>query len=160
MLPFSVALPWKCNTWIVARVVETFVFIVAIITVTLPWKRPKLTVMQQALSRYYGNAIWCIDRYQGKPNMSQYIILRELVMDGDNSLSLTSLSLHYRFANVLHFWTLILLLNTLWRECSGLLTLCSELLYITSLDLYTVSMSSFRCNLTQYQSFSRSLHPD
>jgi hypothetical protein len=27
----------------------------------LLWKRPKLTVMQQALLRYYGNAIWCID---------------------------------------------------------------------------------------------------
>jgi hypothetical protein len=32
-------------------------FIVATITVALLWKRPKLTVMQQALSRYYGNAI-------------------------------------------------------------------------------------------------------
>jgi hypothetical protein len=41
--------------------VETFVFIVATITVTLPWKRPKLTVMQQALSRYYENATRCTD---------------------------------------------------------------------------------------------------
>jgi hypothetical protein len=41
--------------------VETFVFIVATITVTLQWKRPKLTVMQQAPSRYYGNATRCTD---------------------------------------------------------------------------------------------------
>jgi hypothetical protein len=41
--------------------VETFVFIVATITVTLLWKLPKLTVMQQAPSRYYGNATRCTD---------------------------------------------------------------------------------------------------
>jgi type III secretory pathway component EscS len=32
MLPFIAALLWKCNTCIVARVVETFVSIVATIT--------------------------------------------------------------------------------------------------------------------------------
>jgi hypothetical protein len=70
--------------------VETFVSIVATITVTLLWKRPKLTAMQQALSRYYGNAAthryttgtatlpWKCNMvhrlcYQGKPDMSQYL---------------------------------------------------------------------------------------
>jgi hypothetical protein len=72
-----------------------------------------------------------------------YIMLRRLIMAGHNYLSLTSLSLQYRFANVHHIWTLILLLNTFWHEVSGLVTLCSELLYITSFDLYTVHLSLF-----------------
>jgi hypothetical protein len=70
-----------------------------------------------------------------------YINLCGLVMDDHNSLSLSSQSLLYRFANVLHICTLILLLNTFRQECSGLVTLSSELLFITSFDLYTVSMS-------------------
>jgi hypothetical protein len=58
--------------------VETFVFIVATITFTLPWKRPKLTVMQQALSRYYGNAIWCIDHVT-----KENLICHNIKTDGD-----------------------------------------------------------------------------
>jgi hypothetical protein len=93
MFPFIAALLWKCNTGIVARVVETFVSIVATITVTLLWKRPKLTVMQQALSRYYGytathcyttgtaTLLWKCNMvhrscYQGKPNMSILLLVR------------------------------------------------------------------------------------
>jgi hypothetical protein len=70
-------------------------------------------------------------------------MLRVLVMDRHNSLSLTSLSLLYRFANVLHIWTLFILLNTFWFEWTGIVTLCNELLYITSFDLYTLSMTLF-----------------
>jgi hypothetical protein len=33
----------------------------ATVTAMLLWKWHKLVAMQQALSRYYGNAIWCID---------------------------------------------------------------------------------------------------
>jgi hypothetical protein len=40
-----------------------------------------------------------------------YIMLCGLVMEGHNSLILTSLSLLHRFANVLHIWTVILMLN-------------------------------------------------
>jgi hypothetical protein len=70
-----------------------------------------------------------------------YILLRGLVMDCHNSLSLTYLSLQYRFANVLTIWTLFLLLKTFWHDWSDVVTLCNELLYITSFDLYTISMS-------------------
>jgi len=63
-----------------------------------------------------------------------YHILRCLVMDGHASLSLTSLSLLYRFVNVLYLRTLFLLLNTF---CHGL----SRILYIVGFDLYTVSMT-------------------
>jgi hypothetical protein len=72
-----------------------------------------------------------------------YIMLRGLVMDRHNTLSLTSLTLLYRFANVLHIWTLFLLLKTFWHDWSGIVTLCIELLYITRFDFYTVSMSLF-----------------
>jgi hypothetical protein len=72
-----------------------------------------------------------------------YFMLRRLVVDGHNSLSLTSMSLLYRFANVLHIWTLFLLLNTFSLEWSGLVTLCNELLYITSFELCTVFMTLF-----------------
>jgi hypothetical protein len=41
-----------------------------------------------------------------------YLMLRGLIMDCQNSLNLTSLSLLYRFVNVLYNWTLFLLLNT------------------------------------------------
>jgi len=73
--------------------------------------------------------------------MLMYHILRCLVMDGHASLSLTSLSLLYRFVNVLYIWTLFLLLNTFCHEWSRLVTLCHELLYILGFDLYTVSMT-------------------
>jgi hypothetical protein len=72
-----------------------------------------------------------------------YIMLRGLVMEDHNSLSLTSLSLQYRFANVPTIWTLFLLLNTFWHDWSDLVTLCNELRYITSFDFYTVSMTFF-----------------
>jgi hypothetical protein len=68
-------------------------------------------------------------------------MLRGFAMDGHNSLSLTSLSLLYRFVNVLYIWTLYLLLNTFWQERSRLVRLCNELLYIISFDLYTLSMT-------------------
>jgi hypothetical protein len=68
-----------------------------------------------------------------------YIPLRGLVMDGHNSLSLTSLSLLYRFANVHHIWTLFLLLHTFCKEWSRIETLFYEILYIISFDLNTFS---------------------
>jgi hypothetical protein len=43
---------------------------------------------------------------------AKILMLRVMVMDRHNSLSLTSLSLLYLFANVLHIWTLFILLNT------------------------------------------------
>jgi hypothetical protein len=73
--------------------------------------------------------------------MLMYLILRCLVMDGHASLSLTSLSLLYRFVNVLYIWTLFLLLNTSCYEWSRIITLCHELLYILGFDLYSVSMT-------------------
>jgi hypothetical protein len=72
-----------------------------------------------------------------------YNMLRGLVMDGHNSYSLTSLSLQYRFANVLTIWTLFLLLNTFCHEWPRLLALCNELLCLISFDLYTVPMTLF-----------------
>jgi hypothetical protein len=68
-------------------------------------------------------------------------MLRGLVMDGHASLTLTSLSLLYRFVNVLYIWTLFLLLNSFCHAWSRLVTVCHELLYIISFDLYTVSMT-------------------
>jgi hypothetical protein len=50
-------------------------FIVATITVTSPWKRPKLTVMQQAPSRYYGNATRCTDHVTTE-NLICHIIIK------------------------------------------------------------------------------------
>jgi hypothetical protein len=66
-----------------------------------------------------------------------------LFMDSHNSLSLTTLSLLYRFAKVLNIWNLFILMNTFWLEWSGIVKLCNELLYITSFDLYTLSMTLF-----------------
>jgi hypothetical protein len=62
-------------------------------------------------------------------------------MDGHDSYTLTSLSLLYRFVNVLYVRTLFLLLNTFCHAWSRLVTLCHELLYILGFDLYTVSMT-------------------
>jgi hypothetical protein len=62
-------------------------------------------------------------------------------MDDNNSLSLTSLSLLYRFVNVLYNWTIFLLMNTFLKEWSRLVTLCNELPYIISIDLYALSMT-------------------
>jgi hypothetical protein len=65
-----------------------------------------------------------------------YIMLRGLVMDGHNSLSLTYMSLQYRFANVLHIWNLFLLLNTFWHEWSGLVTVLTNYFLLPILTLY------------------------
>jgi hypothetical protein len=72
-----------------------------------------------------------------------YIMLRGLVMDGHNSLHLTSLSLLYRFVIILYIWSLFLLLNTFCHEWTHLVTLCNEFLCIISFDLYNVSMTIF-----------------
>jgi hypothetical protein len=61
-------------------------------------------------------------------------------MDGHASLTLSSLSLLYRFVNVLYIWSL-LLLNTFCHAWSLLFTNCHELLYIFGFDQYTVSMT-------------------
>jgi hypothetical protein len=55
-------------------------------------------------------------------------------------------SLLHRFANVLHIWTLFLLLITFLHEWSRLVTFCNELLYIISFHLFTVSMTIFDAN--------------
>jgi hypothetical protein len=64
-------------------------------------------------------------------------------MDGHNTLRLTSLSLLYRFVNLLYIRTLFLLLKTFWHEWSRLVTPWNDLLYIINFDLYTVSMTVF-----------------
>jgi hypothetical protein len=64
-----------------------------------------------------------------------------LVMDGYDSITLTSLSLIYRLVNVLYVRTLIFLLNASCHEWSHLVTHCPELLYILGFDLYTFSMT-------------------
>jgi hypothetical protein len=66
---------------------------------------------------------------------------RGLAMAGHASLTLTSLSLLYRFVNIVYIWTLFLLLNTFRHAWSRLVTLCLELLYILGFDLYTLSMT-------------------
>jgi hypothetical protein len=66
-----------------------------------------------------------------------YHIFCSFVMHGHASLNLTSLSLLYRFVNVLCISTLFLLLNTFCHEWSRLVKLCHELL---GFDLYTVSV--------------------
>jgi hypothetical protein len=62
-------------------------------------------------------------------------------MDGHDSLTLTSLSLLYRYDNVLYMRSLFLLLNMLHHAWTRLVTVCLELLYILGFDLYTVSMT-------------------
>jgi hypothetical protein len=62
-------------------------------------------------------------------------------MDDHDSITLTSLSLLYRFVDLLYVLTLILLLNTSCHVWSHLVTNCHELLYILGFDLYTVSMT-------------------
>jgi hypothetical protein len=84
-------------------------------------------------------------------------MLRRLVMDGHNSLSSTSLSLQYRFVNILYICTLFLLLNTFCHELTGIVTLCNELLYNISFDMYTVTKRFFDATNTISQ-FSRSFH--
>jgi hypothetical protein len=66
-----------------------------------------------------------------------------MIMDGNASSPLTSLSLLYRFVNVLYVWNLILLLNTFCHARSRLVMLCRELLYILGFDLHTVCMTLF-----------------
>jgi hypothetical protein len=71
-------------------------------------------------------------------------MVRGLVMDCHDSLTLTSLSLLYRFVDVLYIWTLYLQLNTFithgyaWLR---LVTLCHELHYFPGFDLYSVTMT-------------------
>jgi hypothetical protein len=64
-----------------------------------------------------------------------------LIMDGHDSLTVTSLSLLLRYVNDLYMWTLFLLLNTFCYSWSRIVTLCHELLYILGFDLYTVSVT-------------------
>jgi hypothetical protein len=70
-----------------------------------------------------------------------YIMWRGLIMDGHATLTLTSLSLLYRFVNGLFIWALFLLRNTFLHAWSRLVMLCLELHYILSFDLYNVSMT-------------------
>jgi predicted tellurium resistance membrane protein TerC len=62
-------------------------------------------------------------------------------MDGHDSLTLTSLSLLYRYVNVLYMRTLFLVLQRFCHAWSRLITICHKLIYIIGYDLYTVSMS-------------------
>jgi hypothetical protein len=70
-----------------------------------------------------------------------YLTLSGFVMDGHASLTLTTLSLLYRFVDVLFICTLFLLLNTFCHTWSRLVTICHEIHYILGFDLYTVSMT-------------------
>jgi hypothetical protein len=87
-----------------------------------------------------------------------YLMLRGLIMDGHNSLNLTSLSLLYRFVNILYIWTLFLLLITFWHEWSGLVTLCNKystlpvLTFIPSLWLYLMHPNTISQFLTFFTS--------
>jgi hypothetical protein len=64
-----------------------------------------------------------------------------LVMECQESLTLTSLSLLYLYDNVLCMRSLFLLLNKFYQAWSRLVTLCHELLNNLGFDLYTVSNS-------------------
>jgi hypothetical protein len=75
--------------------------------------------------------------------MLVHLMLRVLIMDGHNSLRLTSLSLLYRLVNLIYIWNLFLLLKKFWHEWSRLVTHWYKLLYIISFDMYTVSMILF-----------------
>jgi hypothetical protein len=66
-------------------------------------------------------------------------MLRGLFMDDYASITWTSLSLVYRFVDVLYMWTLFLLLNTYCHARSRLVTLCHESLYILGFEFYTLS---------------------
>jgi hypothetical protein len=70
-----------------------------------------------------------------------YLMLCGLVMHGHDPLTLISLSLLYRFANVLYMRSLFLLLNTFYNAWSRLVTICHVLLYILSFYLYKVCMT-------------------
>jgi hypothetical protein len=70
-----------------------------------------------------------------------YLMLCGMVMDGHDSLTLTSLSLEYRFVNVLYMWTLFFLLNMFCYAWSCLVTLCHELLYILGFEMNTLSIT-------------------
>jgi hypothetical protein len=65
-----------------------------------------------------------------------YLILFGLVFDCHDSLSLTSMSLLYRYDNVLSLRSLFFLLNTFYYAWSRLVTIYHELLYILSFYLY------------------------
>jgi hypothetical protein len=68
-------------------------------------------------------------------------MMRGLVIDRHTSLSFTSLSLLYRFVNVLYIKSLYLLLNTFCCAWLRLVPLSYELLYILGFDMYTDSMT-------------------
>jgi hypothetical protein len=76
------------------------------------------------------------------------VILQAVAMNDHNSLGLTSLSLLYRFVNVLYNCTIFLLLNTFWKEWSRLVTLSNVLLCIINLTRIP-SLYSFWNNRTQ-----------
>jgi hypothetical protein len=72
---------------------------------------------------------------------AMYLMSRDSVMDSHDSLTLTSLSLLYRFVNVLYIWSQFLLLNTICHIWSRLVTLCHELPYILGFDMFSLSMT-------------------
>jgi hypothetical protein len=87
-------------------------------------------------------------------------MVRGFLMDGHSSLGLTSLSLLYRFVNVLHIWNLFFLLYTFWHEWSKLVTLCNELLHNINFDLYTVlTLFIFYSNFTAEHILTRMVTP-
>jgi hypothetical protein len=61
-------------------------------------------------------------------------------MDHD-SLTLASLTLLYRYVNVLYMRTVFLVLQIFCHAWSRLVTFGHELLYIHDFDMYTVSMT-------------------
>jgi hypothetical protein len=70
-----------------------------------------------------------------------YITKIGLIMDDHGSLNLTSLSLIYRFDNILYVRTVFLQLNTFCYARLRLIPLCHELLYIHGFVLYNVSLT-------------------
>jgi len=70
-----------------------------------------------------------------------HLMLRGMVMDVLALLNLSSLSLLYRFVNVLYIWTPLLLLNTFCHAWSRLVSHFHELFYKFGFELYTVSVT-------------------
>jgi hypothetical protein len=81
-----------------------------------------------------------------------------LIIEGHNSLNLTSLLLLYIFVNILYIWTLFLLLNTFWQEWSWIITLftnysiLSILTCILSLWLFLIQPNTTSHILTLFTS--------
>jgi hypothetical protein len=70
-----------------------------------------------------------------------YLKFRLLVTDGHDTLTLTSLTLLYRYDTVLYMRSQFLMLNTFCHAWSRLVMLCFELHYIVGFDLYPDSMT-------------------